>query len=68
MNRQIADVIRKELLDHELELYDLKLEFGLDSQGKILLIDEISGGNMRVYRLATSEYVEPMELVELITQ
>lgn len=68
LNRQIADVIRKELLDHELELYDLKLEFGLDSQGKILLIDEISGGNMRVYRSATSEYVEPMELVELITQ
>lgn len=68
LNRQIADVIRKELLDHDLELYDLKLEFGLDSQGKILLIDEISGGNMRVYRSATSEYVEPMELVELITQ
>ncbi|GAB7231889.1 phosphoribosylaminoimidazolesuccinocarboxamide synthase [Facklamia hominis] len=68
LNRQIADVIRKELLDHDLELYDLKLEFGLDSQGKILLIDEISGGNMRVYRSVTSEYVEPMELVELITQ
>ncbi|MFN0604195.1 phosphoribosylaminoimidazolesuccinocarboxamide synthase [Facklamia hominis] len=68
LNRQIADVIRKELLDHDLELYDLKLEFGLNSQGKILLIDEISGGNMRVYRSVTSEYVEPMELVELITQ
>ena len=66
LNRQIADVIRKELLDHDLELYDLKLEFGLDSQGEILLIDEISGGNMRVYRSAISEYVEPMDLVGLI--
>ena len=32
-------------------LYDIKLEFGRDAEGKIMLIDEISGGNMRVYKV-----------------
>ena len=46
------------------ELYDIKLEFGRLADGTIALIDEISGGNMRVY--SGGKKVEPLELVKLI--
>ncbi|MGO1923676.1 MAG: phosphoribosylaminoimidazolesuccinocarboxamide synthase, partial [Jeotgalicoccus sp.] len=40
---------------------DIKLEFGRDQEtGEVLLIDEISGGNMRVYK--DGEYIEPLKL------
>lgn len=61
LNLQIAHIIRDEMQAKGLELYDLKLEFGLDQEtGEILLIDEISGGNMRVYQ--NGQYIEPMSL------
>lgn len=47
--RLIAGLIRKMLEDRGLELYDIKLEFGLDEKGELMLIDEVSSGNMRVY-------------------
>jgi phosphoribosylaminoimidazole-succinocarboxamide synthase len=46
----VCDIIRDDLGKKGLELVDIKLEFGLDKTGKVMLIDEISGGNMRVYR------------------
>ena len=46
-----------------LELYDIKLEFGR-IDGKIALIDEISGGNMRVYK--DGAVLGPMELAPLM--
>ena len=48
-----------------LDLYDIKLEFGLVN-GEIALIDEISGGNMRVYR--NGEIVDPMELSKIVVK
>ena len=42
-----------------LDLYDIKFEFGI-IDGKVALVDEISGGNMRVYR--DGEYVQPVHL------
>lgn len=61
LNLQIAHIIRDEMQAKGLELYDLKLEFGVDQEtGEILLIDEISGGNMRVYQ--NGQYIEPMSL------
>lgn len=60
---RICRIVKEELGRKGLELYDIKLEFGKDSEGKIMLIDEISGGNMRVYQ--NGEYIEPLKLEQL---
>lgn len=61
LTKQISDVVKEELAAKGLELYDIKLEFGRDgATGDIMLIDEISGGNMRVYKDGT--YIPPMDL------
>ena len=58
---KISEVIKEELAQKGLDLYDIKLEFGRDQEtGEVLLIDEISGGNMRVYK--DGEYIEPLKL------
>lgn len=60
---KISEVIKEELAKKGLDLYDIKLEFGRDQEtGEVLLIDEISGGNMRVYK--DGEYIEPLKLNE----
>lgn len=65
LTKRISQLVRDELANKQLELYDIKLEFGRDkSTNEIMLIDEISGGNMRVYK--GSEYIEPMELETLL--
>ena len=52
--KEICGIIKDELAKKDLELYDIKLEFGRDAEtGEIMLIDEISGGNMRVYKSGT---------------
>ena len=48
-----------------VELYDIKLEFGR-VDGQVHLIDEISGGNMRVYK--DGAIVHPLELAGLILE
>lgn len=58
--RKICLFVKEELQQKGLELYDIKLEFGKDADGNIILIDEISGGNMRVYQ--QGEYIEPLAL------
>ena len=57
--KQIGQVVKDELAKKDLELYDIKFEFGI-IDGKVALIEEISGGNMRAYY--NGEYVEPLEL------
>ena len=57
-------MIKEVLAKKDLELYDIKLEFGKDEHGKVMLIDEVSGGNMRVYK--GDEYIEPLRLPGLI--
>lgn len=62
LTKVISQFVKEELEKNELELYDIKLEFGLDKEtGELMLIDEISGGNMRVYD-KTGTYIEPLEL------
>lgn len=61
---EISTIVKEELAKKEMELYDIKLEFGRDEAGNIMLIDEISGGNMRVYR--EGNYVEPLELEKIM--
>ena len=46
---KICDIIRDDLKGRGLELIDIKVEFGLVN-GEIALIDEVSAGNMRVYK------------------
>src|SRR5699024_7197705 len=61
---KICTLVKEELSSRGLELYDIKLEFGRDKNtGDIMLIDEISAGNMRVYK--GDEPVAPQELGEL---
>ncbi|MCL1848909.1 MAG: phosphoribosylaminoimidazolesuccinocarboxamide synthase [Clostridiales bacterium] len=49
MARKIARVVYDDLAAKGMELYDVKFEFGR-VKGEIYLIDEISGGSMRVYK------------------
>ncbi|WP_048113952.1 phosphoribosylaminoimidazolesuccinocarboxamide synthase [Candidatus Methanoplasma termitum] len=62
--RKIAKIVRDEIAKKGMELYDIKFEFGKSKDGKVMLIDEISGGNMRVYK--NGKQVEPMELAKLM--
>ena len=48
LTQDICSIIKSDLASRDLELCDIKLEFGKDKDGAIMLIDEISGGNMRV--------------------
>lgn len=58
---KICDIVKAELAKKGLDLYDIKLEFGYDkATNQIILIDEISGGNMRVYKNGT--YIAPLDL------
>lgn len=61
---KICTFIKSELSLRGLELYDIKLEFGRDKNtGEIMLIDELSAGNMRVYK--GDNPIKPLELGEL---
>ena len=63
--RKISTIIKEILAEKDLDLYDIKLEFGrVGEDQQIVLIDEISGGNMRVYH--KGQYVEPLELEKFI--
>ena len=58
--RKITALISDLLQRKGLELYDIKLEFGIDNDGNVILIDEISSGNMRVYQ--GGQVMEPLDL------
>lgn len=64
--REIALVVADVLKAKGLELYDIKFEFGKDKDGKVILIDEIAGGNMRAYK--DGEYVDPVTLTEILNR
>lgn len=65
LNLKIAAVVKDELEAHNIELYDIKLEFGyLSTKEDIVLIDEISAGNMRAYK--NGKLLNPIELSEII--
>lgn len=64
LTQQIGQVIKDELAKKDIELYDIKFEFGRVGKDKqIVLIDEISGGNMRAYK--NGQYIEPLELEKM---
>ncbi len=63
MTKQITQIVADDLKEKGLVLYDIKFEFGYDKDGKVMLIDEIASGNMRVYK--DGKYIDPMTLSEL---
>ncbi len=63
MTQQITKIVADDLLSKGLVLYDIKYEYGYDADGKVMLIDEIASGNMRVYK--DGEYIDPMTLSKL---
>lgn len=58
MARQINDILRPYFADKGLNLVDFKLEFGKDSNGNIILIDEISPDNCRFWDMNTGEKMD----------
>lgn len=64
LTKEISGVVKEELAAKGLDLYDIKLEFGRDPEGDIMLIDEISGGNMRVYK--DGVYIAPLDLEKMM--
>lgn len=63
---QICTLIKETLATKKLELYDIKLEFGKDAEGQIMLIDELSAGNMRVYK--EGDFVPPLQVTKLFLE
>lgn len=59
LTQKITGIVKEELAKKGAELYDIKLEFGR-VDGKITLIDEISGGSMRVYK--DGKFIEPLDI------
>lgn len=63
LTQKIAGIIKEELAKKNIELYDIKFEFGI-ADGKVILIDEISGGNMRAFRDGKS--IMPLDLCRMV--
>lgn len=65
LTKKIASIVRELMEAKGLTLYDIKFEFGR-SNGEIVLIDEISGGNMRAYE--KGRQITPFELEKILLQ
>lgn len=61
--QRIARIVADDLRRLGLTLYDIKFEFGV-YEGRVLLMDEISSGNMRVK--GADGFLEPMELTRRV--
>ncbi|MBR5817069.1 MAG: phosphoribosylaminoimidazolesuccinocarboxamide synthase [Clostridia bacterium] len=59
----ITKIVADDLRSIGLDLWDIKFEFGYNGD-KVILIDEIASGNMRVYKDGT--IVDPVTLTKLI--
>jgi len=63
--QEITKIVADCLNEKGMTLYDIKFEFGVH-RGEAILIDEISSGNMRVYKDGCS--LGPLKLFELLFQ
>lgn len=64
MNASVMETIRQMFKARGLDLWDIKIEWGLDEEGKALLIDEISPGCCRAFKAGTKERVAGQALAE----
>ena len=60
MTQAITKIVADDLKAMGLDLYVIMFVFGYDADGKVMLIDEIASGNMRVYK--DGKYIDPMTL------
>lgn len=58
MAREINDILKPYFAAKGLNLVDFKLEFGKDSSGNIILIDEISPDNCRFWDMKSGEKMD----------
>ena len=58
LGREINSILKKFFADRRLNLVDFKVEFGTDSQGNILLADEISPDSCRFWDMDTNEKLD----------
>ena len=56
--RQVNDILKPYFEEKGLTLVDFKLEFGKDSKGNIILIDEISPDNCRFWDIESGEKMD----------
>ena len=63
LTQRITNIVADDMKTRNLDLYDIKFEFGYDAKGEVMLIDEIASGNMRVYK--DGKYIDPMTLSKL---
>lgn len=65
LTKKISSLVKDELSKKDIELYDMKIEFGRIGEDKhIALIDEISGGSMRAFK--DGKQLEPFELEKIM--
>ena len=63
--KRICTLIKDDLAKKGAELYDIKVEFGrVGGSSEIVLIDEISAGNLRAYKDGVK--MEPLDLMRLV--
>lgn len=62
--KKISKLLTTYIHERGGQLIDLKVEFGITTTGKIVLMDEVSIGSLRVYK--NSVKLEPNEIAELI--
>ena len=63
-NQKTMQAIRGMFAARGLDLWDIKIEWGLDANGAPLLIDEISPGCCRAFKAGTTEQVAGVALAE----
>ena len=63
-NAKVLQAIREMFAARGLDLWDIKIEWGLDENGNPLLIDEVSPGCCRAFKAGTKERLIGNELAE----
>jgi len=58
LGREINSILKKFFIERRLNLVDFKVEFGVDSEGNILLADEISPDSCRFWDMDTNEKLD----------
>ncbi|MDL2209529.1 phosphoribosylaminoimidazolesuccinocarboxamide synthase [Desulfovibrio sp. OttesenSCG-928-O18] len=67
-NQAVMGAIKDMFTARKLDLWDIKIEWGLDENGSPLLIDEVSPGCCRAFKAGTTERVLGLELAEYFRQ
>lgn len=63
-NARVMENVHRMFAERGLDLWDVKIEWGLDAQGEPMVIDEISTGSCRAFKAGTKERVSGQALAE----